>query len=866
MAVARLVAVPTARSAAPTVKLSGEMPDSTFEQSLSTLARNVLQDRAPRLFEHEVGFQLLEKSDDGDKAVGVFGFQVGPEVLYAPVIFRNGAIKGTELLWVKSLGQFIPLTEGWVNAYLRQKPSVLGSGIDKDRSRDGTGYPDLIPLIRSPFKMAGAFRVDLVGSMANAFSALAKAADLRAVVDRTPAFSGTLRRWLDEYPTYKMAFNSFYPGVSLPPAPPPAGPTSPVLGAAPGPVDRPGPAVPAPAPIGSRLAQAMAPQLAGGMTAPPAARSPVLGVGTAGGAAGNGTTQTKAKATSSADLAKIAFVNVVTRTQVVGRLIPLEGVNKDDVVANGYTASDGRGDSSMTVPVSYRTALTNPSRTGRYGVLQPDGRFEDRLVVFTDNRRRPTCVVLDVSPSGAVKAHGSARPGDVWVQQVDESGTPTALAKGLAGDIAGFPDASAKKPNWRATYLLVGPDGRGFGPFEVFEDLTGPDGPTTLEVRLRQSPSVGGSESPVSFGCNGIDNDMLWYVDGANPHFGYGTNGERMPGRQGWSGDQHTLVLTGKPGSRLVHDRNAVLVPNTYKMLALEPADPDADYEHADTKNTITLGRPEDLQGLLYRKSAALTVDRRDGLYRVNASDPLEFGDAVRELMVGWDLREDNALALLKEADRQPAKVLAVPCERVYELAEEYARDLLLKRADGPPTSYNVGSSIGAPDFPDFPIEFREQTLSGSVPANAPTQVTLPVDPAVIDQYRNGVSRDPYAAPEGQILGRALQAARSGVKEVFDVGSLTSLMKRHGNDVLIDDNLPPLMTALGSLGTLLFNLYYSSDEFEDRYGKNDMGELEGVLRSAFKTTGEALLYLKQKSVRAFPGDYGIDFSESTPSK
>jgi len=56
-----------------------------FEQAFSNLAHAYLKDKAPQLLNYELGFQLLDKNEDNNKAAGMFGFKVGSQMMYAPV-------------------------------------------------------------------------------------------------------------------------------------------------------------------------------------------------------------------------------------------------------------------------------------------------------------------------------------------------------------------------------------------------------------------------------------------------------------------------------------------------------------------------------------------------------------------------------------------------------------------------------------------------------------------------------------------------------------------------------------------------------------------------------------------------------------
>jgi hypothetical protein len=61
------------------------------------------------------------------------------------------------------------------------------------------------------------------------------------------------------------------------------------------------------------------------------------------------------------------------------------------------------------------------------------------------------------------------------------------------------------------------------------------------------------------------------------------------------------------------------------------------------------------------------------------------------------------------------------------------------------------------------------------------------------------------------------------------------------------------MKALDKLGRILFMFYWHQEEFEDRYGKQDLPELEDSLRNAFEVLGDVVLFLKEKTVGGGPG-------------
>ena len=168
------------RSQTKQADLGGKGDDTSFEQSFSNLAHAYLRDSAPKLLDHEIGFQLLDRNRENTKAVAVFAFKVGSLWLYAPVFFLNGDLKGHELLYIKNQDIFVPLKENWINYLINRKPNIMGSGIDKNLSQFGQRQPDFTQLSRSPAKF-GSAKPTLKEMVDEAMPAFAKAATMNTV-------------------------------------------------------------------------------------------------------------------------------------------------------------------------------------------------------------------------------------------------------------------------------------------------------------------------------------------------------------------------------------------------------------------------------------------------------------------------------------------------------------------------------------------------------------------------------------------------------------------------------------------------------------------------------------------------------------
>jgi hypothetical protein len=99
-------------------------------------------------------------------------------------------------------------------------------------------------------------------------------------------------------------------------------------------------------------------------------------------------------------------------------------------------------------------------------------------------------------------------------------------------------------------------------------------------------------------------------------------------------------------------------------------------------------------------------------------------------------------------------------------------------------------------------------------------------------------------------------AASAGQKDVFDTSMIGALVKSVRDDSMVDGHLGDLMKGLDKIGRILFSFYWHKDKFEDRYGKKDLPELEDSLRNSFEQLGDLMLFLKQKTIDAYP-DEGI---------
>ena len=106
--------------------------------------------------------------------------------------------------------------------------------------------------------------------------------------------------------------------------------------------------------------------------------------------------------------------------------------------------------------------------------------------------------------------------------------------------------------------------------------------------------------------------------------------------------------------------------------------------------------------------------------------------------------------------------------------------------------------------------------------------------------------------PDRDAQQAAMQAGQTGQKEVFDTAMIGSLLKAVRDDSMVDKYMGDLMKGLDRLGRILFLFYWHNEKFADRYGKNEMTEMEDGIRNAFEYLGDIVLFLKQRSIEADP--------------
>lgn len=782
--------------------------DQPFEQAFANLAHTYMKDKAPGLLDYEVGFQLVDRNQENTKAIGVFGFKVGAQWLYAPVFFINGDLKGHELLYIKKQDNFVPLKENWLNYILNRKPNVLGDSVDKNLSQIGVMPPNLYQLSRSPHKFASA--VDRMPGWAKAvmpdISYFAtqnplKDEKYKEVRDLTQFLkdaganvTGMFLRAIEDYPELKEHVYGAYGKDNI---------------------------VEAVKHVHSQMNKQAS------VISQPATPRALTKLERKKNLLGDEEKSPGDKIKEALAKIKVARVEDVMKAPdgLNQGFSGIDGKDKEELVRSGVVIKDTRSTDEVTL--AYKTegpeTLTNPFGTGLYHVLTAPGTFEKCLVIFgpySKTRRNKFCTVVRVE-GNSKKSWTNIHPSVVWVsnkiedKEFDSWWNDQTELKSL--EVREKSKDSYTRP---ALYVIVSKTGEGTVPFSVDKEYGDELGYKRYEVdyedytdhsRAGYLPAVG-PDWYRRFGFEGSGYDEEYLVHG------------------------HSLItLTEKEGGKMRLQKGELFVPAGCKLIKVR----DAGGEEKEDDLELCCGNLIDIQMNIINKSPKLNLKKVSADFSVNGKI-LNRTNALIHLIRQYGLAEKQARHLLDETTKQ--------LNQTYVLKYAAPFDLL-----------NQGPS--APYFPDPYVGYDPITQSG-----VPTQLQSEHNIKIPELSASNTDRSLYnpmgpdpkyqQGPDNRSLEAAMMAAQTGQKEVFDTAMLGSLLKATRDENLVDRYMGDLMKGLDRLGRILFLFYWHQDEFEDRYGKQDMVELEDGLRNAFEAMGDIVLFLRQKTVDPNPEEVG----------
>ena len=127
-------------------------------------------------------------------------------------------------------------------------------------------------------------------------------------------------------------------------------------------------------------------------------------------------------------------------------------------------------------------------------------------------------------------------------------------------------------------------------------------------------------------------------------------------------------------------------------------------------------------------------------------------------------------------------------------------------------------------------------------------QGTMTGVPPLQDPSRLGFNLGGESEMDVNSAGVAANAEQTGQKSVFDHATIGGLSRIYDSGGVIDTYIPELVKALDRVGRILFLFYWKNDDFMERYGSEDMADMEDMIRNVFKQFGDLVLQLKEKAI------------------
>jgi len=486
------------------------------------------------------------------------------------------------------------------------------------------------------------------------------------------------------------------------------------------------------------------------------------------------------------------------------------------MLANGFVIKDDRNEDEKSLVYNYdpTSEITNPTESGVYNVALAGGKVEKCLVLFPSAGGAggdPHMVV--VKSTERDNKHFTANADRIFV--VGKHENEDDLSEMCQSEAIDPMDA---KDN--TLYVLVNKEGKTTNPFRVSHATSNDREHMTLRINWSSYVEHKGPNSQRA------DARLL-------RRHSYSTNYY----------DSNELVLRPGKGSLRNIDDSVVVPTEDWKLLPLEK-NTAYDNECCPIDSGERAGKPEErfapasytevTESLIKDAMHEIRIDGYDNgqsfLIRVNgmkdSREPVTYKSACVRLVRDFGLPVEDTEIMLKEASTRWKS------DRMVKLAQQ----VQMPNMQQPPAPY--------PDNTGVPVQqFYDQSVEGNTVPQPP-----PPGPRVGGEaeMQQGMAGDPNAL--------AQEAAAMGQQQVFDHAAVGGLAGTSDASAMVDTFLPTWIESLDKLGRTLFLFYWKNEEFAERYGSDDMADMEDKLRNVYQKFGELVYELKNKTIEAQAGE------------
>ena len=825
--------------------------EAMFENDFSTLAFQFVQDRAPALMPYMIGFEVVDRTDDGSKAVGIYGYKVDDDFYYIPVFFLNNQIRGVDMILNKKTNSFMPITENWVNYIVDRHSVTLGKTVSNDVTST-LEQPDLTflkePKNQALPKSAEAKAPEEMWSLKQAWAIMRDQAVKMASEDPLlkDMFNGVLRA-VKGAPFKKQAEATYIKGF---------------LRA-----------------VGGPEAQVSLLRSFKNIKFANAALSFYENL------SAFDEENVKEASVHKDILAKKAAAAPKLRIVTAAENVDIKdetSLSEEDarqVLTRGFTIQDARPAETTadmtddTLTVDFEKRFSTPTEVGKYSFVMSDGKLREGFLLSlthdtTGAGDQATAIYF---PEDKVVAKAKAE------NLLVDTGTAS-KAKGTSYSEL-FDQAKSNdevEPNNKndetgKAYLFLGSDGQAFGPVRV--------------------TSVFKDGDDLSYGIS----DISWrYVikscgDRKNPDFGNWDISDRFHDADGYRKDHVYVDREGSEGCcncccescssiikfvegivRPSKTSKGVLLPANWKVVECVNVEPYPEWL-PDEKSEAHQKRVDacEKQKLEYREkysfgtpTCILASLAEQGVVRVKIASVgpneyhlhvdgfrqtprMTYKEAALKLVANFGARPADAFKALEKAASEGLVRVLISGRKTLQKAAQVGVSMPAMTPQAP----SVDDYTGIPVYEDPYTDIQHGQFTG-VPS-------LPEDGGLTRGIANG--SEVQRAIEGPTDGMmpidqaaqelADQAAQAGQRHVFDQAAVGGLSKVYDTSAVVDSYIPNFMDSLDRLGRILFLFYWKHEDFNTRYGSDDVVEMEDRLRSVFKQLGDLTLKLKEKAVR-----------------
>lgn len=314
------------------------------------------------------------------------------------------------------------------------------------------------------------------------------------------------------------------------------------------------------------------------------------------------------------------------------------------------------------------------------------------------------------------------------------------------------------------------------------------------------------------------------------------TSMEGMLNRPGRQLGEARVEFTGEAGSLSLRG-DTLYVPSNVRVFASIPEWAKRNKEMgygsccAEKQRSLNWGTPETVYQMVFKQAGLnrLELEATRNTASIKCRDEysglLSREDALRTLIFDHGIYAGQAVDLLKEASR----------------ADKGRKTFMIKHAAG----YDMAAyGRSKRPFQGGPSGRQKDAVTETTKQQAGKALTSAKD-------SSGTPMLPQ-----QAIDRAMRAAKTGIKEVFDTGVLAELVDKADISELRKDYITDMVRGMDKVGRMLFLFYWHTDEFEERYGKEDIKKMEDTMKKVFASTGDLVLFLKEKTA------YSPDATES----